>query len=201
MRLMVLGIDSGNGMWYPFCLERSTFGLITWVNFKTWLSLLVIIIWPTKSNLLDLPPHKASPLQPNRILAEYVDVYSPLLYTPTPHPQVVSIATPAQERMKMWKETTRSSKITMSSRCGLAATPSRLPMKAACIYVSFSHFDYCKDYVDVSDIWCNRLLFPFLVLFEHCVMISSYVTVVYVNCWSWHVHGSHSVCLLKLGVT
>jgi hypothetical protein len=28
-----------------------------------------------------------------------------------------------------------------------------------------------------------------------------YVTAVYVNCWSWHVHGSHSVCLLKPGVT
>jgi hypothetical protein len=28
-----------------------------------------------------------------------------------------------------------------------------------------------------------------------------YVTVVYVNCWSWHVHGSHSVYLLKPGVT
>jgi hypothetical protein len=26
--------------------------------------------------------------------------------------------------------------------------------------------------VDVSDIWCNRLLFPFLILFEHCVMMS-----------------------------
>jgi hypothetical protein len=25
-------------------------------------------------------------------------------------------------------------------------------VKAAFIYVSFSHFDYCKDYVDVSDI-------------------------------------------------
>jgi hypothetical protein len=28
-----------------------------------------------------------------------------------------------------------------------------------------------------------------------------YVTAVYVNCWSWHVHGSHSVYLLKPGVT
>jgi hypothetical protein len=28
-----------------------------------------------------------------------------------------------------------------------------------------------------------------------------YVTDVYVNCWSWHVHGSHSVCLLRPGVT
>ena len=54
--------------------------------------------------------------------------------------------------MKLWKETTRSSKIMMSSRRGLEATPSRLPVKAACIYVSFLHFDYCKDYVDVSDI-------------------------------------------------
>jgi hypothetical protein len=42
---------------------------------------------------------------------------------------------------------------------------------------------------------------PFMLLFEHCVMMSSYVTVVYVNCWSWHVHGSHTVCLLKPGVT
>jgi hypothetical protein len=79
-------------------------------------------------------------------------VYSPLLYTPTPHPQVVSIATTAQEMMKPWKETSRSSKITMSSRRGLAANPIQLPVKAACIYVSFPHFDYCKDYVDVSDI-------------------------------------------------
>jgi hypothetical protein len=66
-------------------------------------------------------------------------------------PQVVSIATTPQEKMKLWKETTRSSKM-MSPKHGLAATPSRLPVKAACIYVSFLHFDYCKDYVDVSDI-------------------------------------------------
>jgi hypothetical protein len=44
MGLMVLGSDSGNGKRYSFHLERSTFGLITWVNSKTWLSLLVIII-------------------------------------------------------------------------------------------------------------------------------------------------------------
>ena len=91
--------------------------------------------------MLDLSPHKASPLQPNGMLAEYVDVYSPLLYTPNPPPQVVSIATTAQEKMKLWKETSRSSKTTTSSRCGLAATPSRLPVKAAVIYVSFPHFD------------------------------------------------------------
>jgi hypothetical protein len=44
MRLMVLGFGSGNGKWYSFHLERSTFGLIMWVNPKTWPSLLVIII-------------------------------------------------------------------------------------------------------------------------------------------------------------
>jgi hypothetical protein len=44
--------------------------------------------------------------------------------------------------MKLWKETSMSSKTTTSSRRGLAATPSRLPVKAAFIYVSFSHFDY-----------------------------------------------------------
>jgi hypothetical protein len=44
MRLMVLGNDSSNGKWYSFRLERSTFGLITWAKYKTWLSLLVIII-------------------------------------------------------------------------------------------------------------------------------------------------------------
>jgi hypothetical protein len=32
-------------------------------------------------------------------------------------------------------------------------------------------------------------------------MMSNYVIVVYVSFWSWHVHGSHSVCLSKPGVT
>jgi hypothetical protein len=61
---------------------------------------------------------------------------------PPPHAQVASIANTTQEKMKLWKETTRSSKITTSSRRGLAATPSRLPVKAAFIYVSFPHFDF-----------------------------------------------------------
>jgi hypothetical protein len=47
-------------------------------------SLLVIIMWLNKSNCLTLTPHKDSPLQPNRTIVEYVDVYSPLLYTPNP---------------------------------------------------------------------------------------------------------------------
>jgi hypothetical protein len=58
-------------------------------------------------------------------IAEYVDVYSPLLYTPNP-PQVVLVATTAQEKMKLWR---RSSRSTMSSRRGLAANP----QSAACV--------------------------------------------------------------------
>jgi hypothetical protein len=69
-----------------------------------------------------------------------------------------------------------SSKNTTSSRSGLAATLSRLPVKDACIYVSFSHFDYSQTY-DVIDYY-----YPFMLLFEHCVMMSSYVTAVCVNC-------------------
>jgi hypothetical protein len=66
---------------FPF--GKGTFGLITWVNSKTWLSLLNNNLTNLKQ-LLDSPPHKASPLQPNRTLSSYVDVYSPLLYTPNP---------------------------------------------------------------------------------------------------------------------
>jgi hypothetical protein len=86
------------------------------------------------------------------VWAMYPDLVGRVTHTKPPHPQVVSIATPAQERMKLWKETTRSSMIRMSSRRGLAATPSRLPVKAAFFYVSYSHFDYYKVCVDVSDI-------------------------------------------------
>ena len=76
-------------------------------------------------------------------------------------PQVVRIATTAQEKMKPWEETSRSSKTMTSSRRGLAATPNRLAVKAAFIYVSFSHFDYCKDYVDVSAYDVINYYFPF----------------------------------------
>jgi hypothetical protein len=161
---MVFGVDSGNDKWYSFRLERSTLGLITWVNSKTWLSLLVIITWPTKSNCLTYLYIKLVHYSQTWYLLSMLMCTHPCSTHQTPHPQVVSIATPAQEKMKPWKETTRSSKITMSFRRGLAANLSRLPVKAACIYVSFPHFDYCTYYVDVSDIWCNRLLFPFYIM-------------------------------------
>jgi hypothetical protein len=44
--------------------------------------------------------------------------------------QVARIVITAQEKVKPWKETSKSSKTTMNSRCGLAATPSQLPVKA-----------------------------------------------------------------------
>jgi hypothetical protein len=68
-------------------------------------------------------------------------------------PQVVHVATTAQEKMNSWRRTSRSSKSTMSSRRGLAANPE----SAACeghVYLRFfsAHFITVKDYVDVSDI-------------------------------------------------
>ena len=71
------------------------------------------------------------------MLAEYVGVYSPLLYTPNPPlPQVVHVATTAQEKMKPWRRTSRSFKSTMRFRRGLAANP----QSAACegrVYLRF----------------------------------------------------------------
>jgi hypothetical protein len=60
-------------------------------------------------------------------IAEYVDVYSPLLYTPPP--QVVRVATIALVKMKSWSRTYMSSKNTMSSWRGLVANP----QSAACV--------------------------------------------------------------------
>jgi hypothetical protein len=61
-------------------------------------------------------------------------MYSPLLYTPTP--QVVHVATTAQEKMKPLRKTSRSSNSMMSFRRGLAANP----QSAACegrVYLRF----------------------------------------------------------------
>jgi hypothetical protein len=44
-------------------------------------------------------------------------------HQPPPPPEVVSVATTAQVRMKSWRRTSRSFKSTMSSRRGLAANP------------------------------------------------------------------------------
>jgi hypothetical protein len=56
--------------------------------------------------------------------AEYVDVYSPLLYTPNPpFLEVVHTATTTQEKMKMSRWISRSSRTSMSSRIRLATSP------------------------------------------------------------------------------
>jgi hypothetical protein len=67
-------------MMMMFLDEEMVYGLL---NAKIWL-LLMINTRPTKSNCWSLTPHKASPLQPNGTFAEYVDVYSSLLYHKTP---------------------------------------------------------------------------------------------------------------------
>jgi hypothetical protein len=75
-------------VFFPF--GKSTFGLTTWVNVKTWLSTINNYL-TTKSNCLTLTPHKASPPQPNGTFAEYVDVYSPLLSQNTRLPLMQSM--------------------------------------------------------------------------------------------------------------
>jgi hypothetical protein len=52
MMVLVLTLVMVSGI---LSVWKGYFGLITWVNSKTWLSLLVIIIWPTKSNCLTYP--------------------------------------------------------------------------------------------------------------------------------------------------
>jgi hypothetical protein len=49
----------------------------------------------------------------------------------------------------------------MSSRRGLAATPSRLPVKAAFIYVSFPHFDLFVKTIWMSQTYDVIDYFPF----------------------------------------
>jgi hypothetical protein len=140
MRLMVLVMTMVlvSGI---LSIWKGYIGLITWVNAKTWLSTSIIIIWPTKSNCLTYPHIKLVHYSQIGYLLSMLMCTHPCSTHQTPHPQVVGIATTAQEKMKLWKETSRSSKTTTSSRRGLVATPSRLPVKAAFIYVSFPHFD------------------------------------------------------------
>jgi hypothetical protein len=83
-------------------------------------SILVIITWPTKSNCLILTPR-----QPNGTLAEYVDVYSPLL---SQKHQVAFGAIYAQVKKKALRRISRSSRTSMSSRIRLATSPSQLPV-------------------------------------------------------------------------
>jgi hypothetical protein len=75
--------------------------------------------------------------------------------------------------MKPWKETSRSSKTTTSSRRGLAATPQSAACEGRVYLRFFSALWFIVKTMWMSQTsWCNRLLFPSLILFEHCVMMS-----------------------------
>jgi hypothetical protein len=84
-------------------------------------SLLVIIIWPTKSNSLVLTPHKSSPSQPNWTIIGML-MYTHSCFTHQPPPGCPHCNT-AWEKMKSWWRISRNSKVMMSSRRGLAANP------------------------------------------------------------------------------
>ena len=126
-------------------------GLITWVNAKTWLSISKIIIWTTKSNCLTYPYIKLVHYSQTGYLLSMLMCTHPCSTHQTPHPQVVSIATTAQEKMKPWKETSRSSKTTTSSRRGLAATP----QSAACEGRGYLRFVFALWFI-VKTIWTSQ---------------------------------------------
>jgi hypothetical protein len=144
-----------------------------WVNSKTWLSLLVIIIWPTKSNCLTYPHIKLVHYSQTGYLLSMLMCTHPCSTHQTPPSQVALIATTAQEKTKPWKETSRSSKTTTSSRRGLAANP----QSAACEGRVYLRFVFALWFI-VKSMWMSQTYdvidycFLFLILFEHCVMMS-----------------------------
>jgi hypothetical protein len=157
-----------------FPLGKGTFGLITWVNSKTWLSLLVIIIWPTKSNCLTYPHIKLVHYSQTGHLLSMLMCTHPFSTHQTPLPQVVRVATTAQEKMKPWKETSRSSKITTSSRHELAATP------VGCLWRPRVSTFLFRTLIIVKSMWMSQTYdvidyyYPFMLLFEHCVIVGDH---------------------------
>jgi hypothetical protein len=115
-------------------------------------------------------------------------------FTQHPHPRL----SPLYSVLRRWCWQHGGLRGVLGLRWVLVYFSGKPPVNYLCrliIYVWFSpHFDvYVKDngYVlGLSSIY-----------FEHCVMMSNYIIAVYVSFWSWHVHDSHSVCLLKPGVT
>jgi hypothetical protein len=61
------------------------------------------------------------------------------------------------------------------------------PQSAACEGHMYLRFVF-RTLIIVKTMWMSQTFdvinyyYPFLLLFEHCVMMSSYVTAVYVNC-------------------
>jgi hypothetical protein len=85
-------------------------------------SLLVIITWPTKSKCLILTSHKASPPQPNETIAEYVDLYSALLYN-TKLPRMSTLQPLLRRRWSRGGGFSGVPRLWWVSRRGLAANP------------------------------------------------------------------------------
>jgi hypothetical protein len=78
------------------------------------------------------------------------------------------------------------------------------PQSAACEGRGYLRFFSALWFI-IRTIWTSQTYdvidyyFPFNTILSTVWWCPCYVTDVYVNNWSWHVHGSHSVCLLKTG--
>jgi Na+-translocating ferredoxin:NAD+ oxidoreductase RnfE subunit len=98
--------------------------------------------------------------------------------------------------MKPWEETSRNSKITTSSMRGLAATPSRLPVKATCIYVFF------RTLIIVKTMWMSQTYdvidyySPFMILLGVCPCFATEST--YNNKIHWDTETILIVFMLSL---
>jgi hypothetical protein len=149
-------------VFFPF--GKGTFGLTTWVKSKTWLSLLVIIIWPTKSNCLTYPHIKLVHYsQTGHLLSMLMCTHPCSTHQTPPFPRLFALQPLLRRR---WGRGRRLTGVPRLRR--VLGVGSGNPQLTACegrVCLRFvSHFDYCKDYVDVSDIWCNWLLFPFYIM-------------------------------------
>jgi hypothetical protein len=133
---------------------------------------------------------------------EYVDVYSPLLYKP-PHPRLSPMYLVLRRRCwqhgGIWGVSGLRRVLVF-----LVASPQSATCEGLIYYVSYFRtlmlrwlcykLCGCLGNLDIIKYFST-------IYFENCVMKSNYVIAVYASFWSWHVHGSHLVCLPKPGLT
>ena len=117
--------------------------------------------------------------------------------------QIVHTAITAQEKMKVTWRISRSSRTSRSFRSGLVATPSQLPVKALSLLRFTLALWLLVKLMTMwmsSTSWCNKLIPLYVIIWALCndVHLCNHCIREF---WSWHVHDSHSVCLLKPGVT
>jgi hypothetical protein len=121
----------------------------------------------------------------------------PYFHTNTRFPLV---QTPClKKEKKASNQISRSSRASTSSRIRLTTSPSQLLVVGLFMLATFLIYAFWYKLC----LWLMSVII-LLTLYDyskHCVMISHLCDRCICEFWSWHVHGSHSVCILKPGVT